>query len=1130
MAPPSSPNFHFLAAHDPLLVALGAQAERYFADDPVTCLMKLRQFGEVLAQLAAAHVGLPIPPRTSQSTLVEMLAAPHRGIINAETRDLFDGLRHKGNAATHGEVRGSHGSALHQLKMAHKLAIWFHRSFGKADFKPAPFIPPPDPAKESEQLKAELERLRRAVDEASLSAEAARAAAEEADRRKLAAEERAQRDAEEREVWQQLAEEAERKLVDALSAARKHAEAQPAAWLKKLTAHAFAASEKLELDEADTRNIIDGQLREAGWEVDSQHLSFERGTRPQAGRNLAIAEWPTQDGRADYVLFVGLDAVAVVEAKRHAKDVAGTIPQAQRYSRGFILHEEARLAGGPWGEYRVPFLFATNGRPYLEQLQEKSGIWFLDVRLATNHPRALVGWHSPEGLREMLRQDVEKAEAALRAEPTEDLGLRGYQVEAIRAVEQALEKGARRCLVAMATGTGKTRTFIGLIYRLVKTGRFRRVLFLVDRTALGTQAMDAFKTGVVDGVKTFADIYNIKELKELKPEPETKLHFSTVQAMVRRVLASGDGAERPTVSDYDCIVVDECHRGYTLDREMSDEELTFRSQDDYLSQYRRVLDYFDSVKVGLTATPALHTTHIFGSPVYRYGYREAVIDGWLVDHEPPIRIETELSRKGIRWEVGEEVQAYDAVTKQLDLITLPDELSFEVESFNRQVITEGFNRVVAEQLVKQIDPSLEGKTLVFCVNEDHAVRFVRLLKEALDAQYGPQHDDTVMKITGASDKYLELILRYKNEPRLPSIAVTVDLLTTGIDVPPITNLVFLRRVKSRILYEQMIGRATRLHTFSDGSAKEFFRIFDAVDLYAGLEKFSDMKPVVANPSIPFTQLVEDLCKLPDGEARKNVHEQLLAKLQRKKRAFRDDKKAELFEAAAGQPLTGTLQHLRSCTPSEAAVWFTAHSQVPELLDRVTGGGQKIYLHRGPDVLLDVTHGYGENRQRPQDYLDGFAQFLRENANKLPALKVVTTRPRELTRQSLKELKLALDAAGYTETALQTAWRDVTNEDIAATLIGFIRQRSLGEPLVPYAERVDKAVKRVLSSRPWTPPQRKWLELIGKQLKANAVVDRESFDSGAFKDKGGYSGIDKVFDGRLEQVLGELTDSLWQNAS
>ncbi len=160
----------------------------------------------------------------------------------------------------------------------------------------------------------------------------------------------------------------------------------------------------------------------------------------------------------------------------------------------------------------------------------------------------------------------------------------------------------------------------------------------------------------------------------------------------------------PSIDEYDCIIVDECHRGYLLDREMADTEMTFRSFDDYISKYRRVLDYFDAVKIGLTATPALHTTQVFGLPVYNYSYREAVIDGYLVDHEPPVQINTQLSTGSIKWRVGEEVKLYNVQQSQLDLFTTPDEIQLEVEAFNR---------VVCEYLAQELDPGSRQKTLIF---------------------------------------------------------------------------------------------------------------------------------------------------------------------------------------------------------------------------------------------------------------------------------------------------------------------------------------------------------------------------------------------------------------------------------
>jgi type I restriction enzyme R subunit len=239
------------------------------------------------------------------------------------------------------------------------------------------------------------------------------------------------------------------------------------------------------------------------------------------GKNLAIAEWPTAKGPADYMLFAGLTVIGVVEAKRESTDVSASIDQARRYSEGFEAQGDEAPPGGPWGKAKVPFLFATNGRPYLLQLKTKSGIWFRDARRAENKADALPDWYTPEGLLDTLKKSTSTPRhAALKAEPTGYLSfLRDYQLQAIEAVEAAIAKGQRSCLVAMATGTGKTKTVIAMVYRLLKTKRFRRVLFLVDRSALGEQAANAFKDTRFENLQTFTDIFNIKELQDGAPDP-----------------------------------------------------------------------------------------------------------------------------------------------------------------------------------------------------------------------------------------------------------------------------------------------------------------------------------------------------------------------------------------------------------------------------------------------------------------------------------------------------------------------------------------------------------------------------------------------------------------------------------
>lgn len=1129
----TSANFSFLAVHDAQLVRLGALAERYFKDDPATSLIKLRQYGETLAQIVAAKAGLFQDPQEQQADLLRRLKFDR--IVPREVGELFHHLRVVGNKATH-ENEGSHAEALTALKVGRELGIWFHRTFGVAKtFTPGAFVPPPDPSAATKALSEELSRLRGELDKERSAAEKARIAAEENERARLSAEERARKESEERTIWEQLAAEAESArsaLIAQLQSLQAVAEQAPPYTTIDISAKAEAAAAAINIDEASTRALIDEQLRARGWEVDTQTIRYSTGSRPAKGRNLAIAEWPTKSGPADYALFVGTRCIGVVEAKRRNKNVSSHIDQAQRYARSFRFEGGAEAIDGPWpdvGDERffVPFVFSANGRPYLKQVETESGIWFRDIRISSNHRRALSDWPTPDGLKGMLEIDVESATADLKARSF-DFGfpLRPYQRLAIEKVEDELAHGRRNMLLAMATGTGKTKLAIAMLYRLLAAKRFRRVCFVVDRNALGTQAAGEFSTTRIVSAKTFADIFGLKGLETVKPDPETKVHICTIQGLVKRVLFTEDISETPPIDQYDLIVVDECHRGYLLDRELSDAELSFRSQEDYISKYRRVLEHFDAVKIGLTATPALHTVTIFGDPVFKYSYREAVIDGYLIDHEPPIQITTALSHAGIKFKRNEVVELIDTRTGKIDLSRTPDEIKFEVDEFNKAVITVPFNKAVAEELARHIDPSLPGKTLVFAVSDAHADIVVEELKKAFSEAYGEIDDAAVRKITGSVDRPGRQILSFRNDA-LPKIAVTVDLLTTGIDVPSIENLVFLRRVNSRILYEQMLGRATRQ---CPEIGKETFRIFDAVDLYPHLQNLTEMKPVVVNPDISLEQLFEEFAKLDEETHRTAVREQILVKMRRRIKRLHEQARAR-YEAEAGEPPEATLKRLTEEPAATVAAWMKQRPGLGKILDWSPEGNGPLYIpiSHHPDQVIAVTRGYGKG-QKPADFLDSFTDFIKGNINKIAALTVVLQRPRDLTRAELKALKLALDGQGYSEANLRLAWSETKNEDIAASIIGFVRQAALGDALTPLDVRVKGAMQRILARRPWTEVQRKWLKRIEQQILLEVVVDRASIDEEPFQKDGGFQRLNKVFGGQLESVLCDINEELWKKAA
>lgn len=1162
-------NFDFLKQHHPLLAQLCTAAERNFShQDPNTCLLKLRQFGEAIAHHLAAVFDLERSIETKQADLLVTLQ--RRGHLDRSVADMLHLLRQQGNAATHGfaETPVSTGQALSALRVARELAVWFHRAFGKdtPGFKPGPFQPPPitDYAALTSSLETQV-----ALRTAEAQTAAAQAATEKARREQL--EKSSELLASERATWEQLAQDEERerlrlqadfdtRLRELQTAAAAQTKApgvstQPST-AQQLATSLAAATSRIELDEAETRSIIDAQLQAAGWEVDTTALRYSKGARPVAGKNRAIAEWPTESGPADYVLFVGLVPMAVVEAKKFSVDVSTVVGQAERYSLGYLKDGTEQMHAGGWlahhqtvtgaTTYRIPFVFASNGRGYHRQFLGKSGVWFRDLRRPENHALALAGWHTPEGLARMFELDKGSSEHHLQAEPFGYLNLRDYQIKAVTAIETGIAAGKRECLVAMATGTGKTRTVIGLVYRLLKARRFNRILFLVDRNTLGEQAQNAFKDFRLEQNRLFTDVYDLKELDDVAPDSATKVHVATVQGMVNR-LYGPDGLDIP-IDRYDCVIVDEAHRGYTLDREMGEGELQFRSEADYVSSYRRVLDQFDAVKIALTATPAQHTTQIFGLPIYTYTYREAVIDGWLIDHDPPVRFVTALAKNGIHFAPGEVVNVYNR-SGQVQQQTLPDELDFEVDHFNRLVITEKFNQVVCDELAKHLDIYSNEKTLIYCANDAHADMVVFLLKEALEREHGPIHDKTVMKITGKSDKPSELVRLYKNE-QLPKIAVTVDLLTTGVDVPEICNLVFMRRVRSRILYEQMLGRATRL---CPDIGKESFKIYDAVDLYQALDAVSTMQPVVRNVNVPLAQLFAELIDdkahaivtgtTEDG-AQSITHaddvaaqivvrvRNLVRRAQRhaaKNPAIADALKTlQLLTSQKPEDLSA---HLHQFSPKELAAFI---QQYPALLDalkqlQLGNMGTEQVISDHPDQLIAVETGYGAYK-RPEDYLDAFRQFITDNRNKIAALELVITRPRDLTRDDLRELEKALAAHEFTERMVGTAWKQAKNEDIAARLIGYIRQLALGSPLIPFEQRVDRALKKILTSQTWTPPQQKWLERIAKSVKESVVVDESTFSKGAYANQGGFRIVNEAFKGKALDVIHQFEDAVWQDAA
>jgi type I restriction enzyme R subunit len=523
---------------------------------------------------------------------------------------------------------------------------------------------------------------------------------------------------------------------------------------------------------------IDPRLRAAGWKITPYDP-----TQPLSERDgEAIEEYPTEAGPADYALCVGGRIVGVVEAKRLAVGPQNVLTQAERCSRG--------VAGSPFDFRggRVPFLYSTNGEV----------IWYHDVRHPLERSRQLKSFHSPVALAEALNRDLDGAVQRLSATPNDHNDLRPYQREASEAVERAIADRKRRMLVAMATGTDKTFTTANLIHRLMKAGVARRVLFLVDRRALAAQAVRAFSAFDAEPGLKFNQVYEVYSQRMALPgdeetfdstavppgyltDPPTGaayVYVSTVQRIAinqfgRDAVAGGEdssiggeaidedaGKLDIPIHAFDLIVADECHRGYTSKE---------------LSVWRDTLEHFDAVMIGLTATPAKHTTAYFDNVVYRYEFERAVREGYLVDYDV-VTVKSDIRLNGVFLGEGEQVDVVDPTTGARQLDFLEDERQFDTTEVERKVTAPDSNRRILEEIKRyadehQVEYGRFPKTLIFAVNDlqhtSHADQLVDLARDVFG-----RGDGFVQKITGKVDRPLQRIRAFRNLDE-PGVAVTV---------------------------------------------------------------------------------------------------------------------------------------------------------------------------------------------------------------------------------------------------------------------------------------------------------------------------------------------------------------------
>jgi type I restriction enzyme, R subunit len=879
------------------------------------------------------------------------------------------------------------------------------------------------------------------------------------------------------------------------------------------------------------KSRIDTRLKQQGWKL----VPFSPQLDLKALDKTAVEELATANGPADYGLFVGGRLLGIVEAKKVGVNPQNVLEQAKRYARGVFA------AVGEWNGFRVPFLYASNG----------TLVWHLDARPRKLVSRQLSDFHTPDGLEERFATGASAgASYLLDTAPDQMVKLRPYQRDCILAVEQAIIGGKRDMMVAMATGTGKTFLTVAQVYRLLESKLVRRILFLVDRRALAAQAIrefNAFNTPKGNKFNQEYEVYSQRFQREdfgedMPFDPKvlpneyltnpkathTFVYVSTIQRMARNLFgvessfgqAAGDAdieddADRLDIPihAFDLVIADECHRGYSAQA---------------TSIWRNTLQHFDAIRVGLTATPAAHTVTMFGEPVFRYGVEQAILDGWLVDYEPVV-IHSHVRMNGVFLKEGEQIGRIDTQTGLEALDNLEDEREFDASAVERDITAPDSNRKIIHEIAEHAYEHEEAtgrfpKILIFAVNDlphtSHADQLVRICRDVFN-----QGDEFVQKITGNPnvDRPLQRIREFRNRPN-PKIVVTVDMLSTGVDIPALEFIVFLRPLKSRILWEQMLGRGTRR---CDDINKSKFVVFDCFDgtlfrYFKDVSNFEIQEPQ-ANP-LTITEVIENIWQNID----RNYHIKVLAKrLHRIAKDMsadaRDEFKNWIPDGDVAKFAVELPDRLRN--KFNETIQLLRNKNFQHLLTDYPRAKRVFYV--GYEVKDEVSSRklFGK-WDKPEDYLEAFAKFVRENVNQFDALRILLKRPQDWKPDVLAELRRVLGKNDYDEKLLRRAHERVYRKSLA-DLISMIKHAAdRQEPLLTAQERVEKALEEMRAFHSFAPEQEKWLSLIGEHLKENLSISEEDLDyQPVFAQRGGLARARNIFGSELQPVIDRLNYTL-----
>ena len=909
--------------------------------------------------------------------------------------------------------------------------------------------------------------------------------------------------------------------------------------------------------EQAARDKIDTMLAQAGWNVQSKK-QIDLG----AGLGIAVREYQTDIGPADYVLFVDKKPVGVVEAK--PEDWGHKITTVEEQSGSYA---SAKLK---WLDNTEPLPFVYESTGLLTRFTN-GGDPIPRSREVFNFPRpeTMHDWHTRSVTLRSRLQGLPKLDPA---------GLRSCQKNAIENLEASFKDDRPRALIQMATGSGKTYAAITSIYRLLKHADARRILFLVDTRNLGEQAEQEFMAYVPgDDNRKFTELYNVQRLKSSFVAKDSQVCISTIQ----RVYSLLKGREldesveqinpaelvqpktpMPVVYNdkippefFDFIVIDECHRSI-------------------YNVWRQVLEYFDAYLIGLTATPDRRTYGFFKKNVVsEYGHEQAVADGVNVGNEIYV-IDTEKTRHGGQLEAGQQIEKRERLTRRKRWKIQDEDATYTAKELDRSVVNFDQIRTVVRAFRDKLPDVFPGrsevpKTLVFAKTDSHADDIIQTVREEF-----AEGNAFCKKITYKVEEDAKSVLAQFRNDYYPRIAVTVDMVATGTDVKPLECLLFMRDVKSRNYFEQMKGRGTRTLDHDDlkkvspsaSSDKTHYVIVDAVGVTQSLK--TDSQPLITKPSVPLRDLAMGVMM--------GVHDQdtvssLAGRLARLNKQLDHADQERIRQKAGGIELTDIVGNLmqaidpdkveakaRKIDPDSAEPPPAAREKAQEQLVREAAGvfnGELIELidsiRRDKEQTIDhdnldkvIRAGWkGDAHENAEAMAQDFRHYLEAHRDEIEALTIFYAQPhrrRELTYAMIREVldRLKSDRPQlaplrvWQAYALLDEYKGQQPATELTALVALIRRAcGIDGTLLPYSETARRNFQNWIMTRhrgageKFDEEQMDWLRMIRDHIITSFHLDRDDLNLAPFDGKGGLGQMYNLFGDRMDRVIDELNEVL-----